>query len=251
MLEGGLREAIKNEEFFLCYQPQFDRETGSITGIESLLRWNHPTMGVTGPNKFIHIMEETGLIVQVGRWVLLQAMIQIQAWYDAGLNPGTLAVNISLKQLNENDFLGQVKEMLEATRCQPEWLVFEVTEGVFMKNPEHTSELLKELSDLGIGIAIDDFGTGYSSLAYLKRLPIDKLKIDRSFIMDIPADEDDVAIVKVIIALAQNLGLSLVAEGVETEEQKEFLIANGCRNIQGFLYGRPITVDQMGAMLKQ
>lgn len=251
MLESGLREGIKNDEFFLCYQPQFDGETGRITGIESLLRWDHPTMGVTGPNKFIHIMEETGLIVQVGRWVLLQAMTQIQAWYDAGLNPGTLAVNISLKQLNENDFLGQVKEMLEATRCQPEWLVFEVTEGLFMKNPEHTSELLKELSDLGIGIAIDDFGTGYSSLAYLKRLPIDKLKIDRSFVMDIPTDEDDVAIVKAIIALAQTLGLSLVAEGVETEEQKEFLIANGCKNIQGFLYSRPITVDKMDAMLKQ
>jgi len=197
------------------------------------------------------LAEETGLIVEIDRWVMKTAFQEVNRWYKEGLEPGVLSLNLAMKHLDQNDFIQTIKNTIEAIGFKSQWLELEVTEGHVMHKPEDAIAKLNRINDLGIGIAIDDFGTGYSSLSYLKRLPINKLKIDQSFIRDIPDDEEDVAIVKAIIALAKSLNLDLIGEGVETVAQKEFLLANGCKNIQGYYYARPMPSDEMRMYLQK
>ncbi len=245
VMEASLRQALKNNEFIVYYQPQVDASSGKFIGVEALIRWQHPEMGMVSPAKFIPLAEETGLIVDIDRWVMRIAMQQVASWYADGLTPGVLALNLAMKQIHSDDFVELLKYNMAVNDFKPEWLELEVTESQVMVRPEDAIIKLKEINDLGITIAIDDFGTGYSSLSYLKRLPINKLKIDQSFVFDIPGDEEDVAIVKAIIALAQSLNLDLLAEGVETDAQKEFLMQNGCNNIQGYYYSRPVPAEEI------
>ncbi|MDF1878248.1 EAL domain-containing protein [Sulfurimonas sp. SAG-AH-194-C20] len=245
VLESSLRMAIKEEQFIVYYQPQFDTRTEKIMGMEALIRWEHPTLGIISPINFIPIAEETGLIIEIDRLVMRLAMQQFVTWYEKGFIPGVLSLNLAMKQLNEADFLTYLLDTMQSINFKTEWLELEVTEGQVMKNPEASILKLNKIHSLGIEVAIDDFGTGYSSLAYLKKLPLDKLKIDREFVKDIPQDEDDMAITKAIIALGKSLNLKLIAEGVETQEQKDFLIANGCELIQGYFYSPPLPSNEI------
>lgn len=245
LMETQLRKAIERNEFVLYYQPQIDGRTGEITGAEGLIRWIHPDLGMVSPARFIHFAEETGLIVPIDRLVMHLGMQQMVQWYDRGLNIGVLSLNLTVRQLESDDFIVFLKALLDETGCKAEWIELEVTEGQIMKNPEQAITKLKDIADLGIRLAVDDFGTGYSSLAYLKRLPIHKLKIDQSFVRELPADEEDAAIVRAIIALAQSMRLDTIAEGVETAEQQAFLIEHGCHNIQGYLYAKPMKPEAM------
>ncbi|MDQ7068900.1 MAG: EAL domain-containing protein [Sulfurimonas sp.] len=249
VLESSLRLAIKEEQFIVHYQPQFDVTTDKIVGMEALVRWNHPTLGLMPPFKFIPLAEETGLIIEIDKLVMVIAMKQFALWYLKGYNPGVLSLNLAMKQLNQDDFLSHLLHTMNNIGFKTEWLELEVTEGQVMKNPELSITKLNQIHDLGIEIAIDDFGTGYSSLLYLKKLPLDKLKIDREFVKDIPEDEDDMAITKAIIALGKSLNLTLIAEGVETQEQKEFLVKNGCELIQGYFYSRPLPAEEIEVLL--
>ena len=251
LMESNLRRAIEREEFVVFYQPQHDANTDSIVGLEALVRWRHPEMGLVSPAKFIPVAEETGLIVQLDRWVFTNAVQRLSEWHAMGYNPGRLALNLAMKQLHQIDFIEFVIDTLQITACKPEWLAFEVTESQIMKKPEQAIVVLQKLSDLGIEIAVDDFGTGYSSLTYLKRLPVNKLKIDQSFIHDVPGDEEDEAIVCAVIALAKSMKLSVIAEGVEKEEQKVFLMQQGCNLIQGYFYARPMEAKELELRLKQ
>ena len=248
-LETSLREALVNEEFTVFYQAQTDGENHKLTGMEALVRWNHPTKGLVAPSEFIPLAEETGLIVALDQWVMKTAIKQVVQWYKDGLNPGKLALNLAMKQLQHKDFIQMIKDALQNAGCKPEWIALEVTEGQIMTHPEKAIVLLREISNMGVELAVDDFGTGYSSLAYLKRLPINKLKIDQSFVRDLPYDEEDIGIAKSIIALSKSLNLEVIAEGVETSEQRDFLVKNGCKNVQGYFYGKPIPAHEMEAVL--
>ncbi|MCD4668183.1 MAG: EAL domain-containing protein [Sulfurimonas sp.] len=249
VMESSLKIAIKEEQFVVYFQPQYNAISKTITGMEALVRWQHPQIGLVLPAKFLPIAEESGLIVEIDRIVMKKAMQQFSKWYQDGYNPGRLALNLSMKQLNEADFISTLSNLMKSINFQAKWLELEVTESQVMNNPDASIKKLKEISKVGIEVAIDDFGTGYSSLAYLKKLPLDKLKIDRSFVKDIPQDEDDIAITKAIIALGKSLNLKLIAEGVETQEQKDFLVENGCKNIQGYLYSRPIPAEDITLLL--
>jgi EAL domain-containing protein (putative c-di-GMP-specific phosphodiesterase class I) len=251
VMESSLRMALKDDQFVVYFQPQYNALTNTIVGMEALVRWQHPTLGLVPPGKFIPIAEESGLIIEIDQVVMKKAMKQFSLWYKDGLNPGTLSLNLAMKQLNEKYFIQTLLNTMHTLEFQPKWLELEVTEGQVMNNPNASIEKLKIISDIGIELAIDDFGTGYSSLAYLKKLPLNKLKIDRSFIKDLPQDEEDAAITKAIIALATSLNLTLIAEGVETEEQRDFLVANGCQNIQGFLYSPPLPIDKITLLLNE
>jgi EAL domain-containing protein (putative c-di-GMP-specific phosphodiesterase class I) len=248
-MEAAIRQAIDQEEFVVYYQPQIDVDSNTMIGMEALVRWQHPSMGLVSPAKFIPLAEDTGLIVEIDRIVMKQAMQQVVQWYSEGYNPGKLSLNLAVKQLDNENFLGILQKMMNEIGFKPQHLELEITEGDVMKNPESAIVKLKQIYDLGIEIAIDDFGTGYSSLSYLKRFPITKLKIDQSFVRDIPDDEEDSAIVKAIIALGKSLNLNLIAEGVESIEQKEFLLLNGCKNIQGYLYAQPLHAKDMTSFL--
>jgi len=250
-MKTALKEAIDKEELCIQYQPQVDAKTECMIGVEALVRWEHPTRGLLHPDKFIVLAEETGLIVDIDRWVMKTAMKQVAQWYKEGLVPDILALNLSIKQLEGNNFLDEIKKCLDDFDFKPEWLELEIPEGQVMKNHRETIDRLTKLNEMGIGISIDDFGTGYSSLSLLKKLPINRLKIDRSFIRDIPGDEEDIAIVKAIIALANSLKLDIIAEGVETEAQKSFLVENGCTKIQGYYYSKPIASEQMKHFLQK
>ncbi len=245
VMETNLRQALEKEEFLLYYQSQIDANSGKLIGVEALIRWQHPVMGLVLPVKFISLAEETGLIVEIDRWVMKTAMKQVTKWYQEGLEPGLLAINLSMRELRSNDFIEILQENMADIGFKPEWLELEVLEGQVMINPEEAIIKLQQISDMGIKIVIDDFGTGYSSLAYLKRLPVDKLKIDQSFVKGVPDDKEDVAIVKAIIALAKSLGLNVIAEGVETDTQKEFLVESGCVNLQGYYYCEPMSSDKI------
>ena len=249
VMTTSMRQALENEEFVIHYQPQIDGESNVLIGMEALVRWQHPTKGLLSPIHFLPLAEETGMIIELDHWVMRTAIKQVAAWYEDGLKPGVLSVNLSMKQLEHPNFIRLVQEAIETYSCKPEWLKLEVTEGQVMQKPEEAIAKLGQINDLGIGISVDDFGTGYSSLASLKRLPINTLKIDRSFVMDLPQDEEDAAIVKAIIALAKSLNLDLIAEGVETKVQKEFLLENDCKNIQGYYYSRPIPAEDIHTML--
>jgi diguanylate cyclase (GGDEF)-like protein/PAS domain S-box-containing protein len=250
VMESSLRVAINNNEFEVYFQPQFDTKSEKIIGMEALVRWIHPTLGIVPPGKFIPLSEENGLIIDIDKIVMKKAMWQFAQWKKDGLEPGILAINLSMKRLNEKDFTQQLVASMQETGFEPHWLELEVTESQVMHNPDASIEKLKIISDLGVELAIDDFGTGYSSLSYLKKLPLDKLKIDQSFVRDIPQDEDDVAITKAIIALAKSLNLKLIAEGVETLEQKNFMIENGCDYIQGYYYSKPLPMGEIEKLLR-
>ena len=249
LLETSMRFALEKEDFVLHYQPQINGETQELTGMEALVRWNHDSMGLIPPSKFIPMAEETGLIVALDQWVMKTGMKQMKTWYDSGLNPTRLSLNLSMKQLQEKDFISVIEKTIKETGCKAEWIEFEITESHVMHNVIEVIAILEKIKDLGIGIAIDDFGTGYSSLSYLKKLPIDKLKIDRSFIIDIPDNKEDAAITNAMIAIAKSLDLKVVAEGVETERQKNYLIECGCKCIQGYYYHKPMPSKQMEDLL--
>ena len=250
VMETNLRQAIDNKEFYLNYQPQYDAGNDTLIGMEALIRWQSKELGLLPPDKFIPFAEETGLIVEIDRWVMDTAMKQFSQWYQEGLNPGMLSLNLAIKQLHDKEYIDFIKSLFEKYHFSENWLEFEITEGRIMNDPESAIKTLKQIRALGISLAIDDFGTGYSSLSYLKRLPIDTLKIDREFIMHLPDDEDDAAISKAIIALGTSLNLNIIAEGVETLEQKNFLIDNGCQWIQGYYYSRPLTSNDMHTLLQ-
>jgi len=250
VMEASIRKALFNDEFVVYFQPQIDGKTDKIIGMEALVRWEHPEAGIVFPDKFMSLAQETGLILAIDQKVMKSAMMKMAKWYKMGLEPGVLALNLSIKQLSQADCMDKLEKLMNETGCRPQWLELEVTEGEIMKNPQSAIDVLKKISKMGVEIAVDDFGTGYSSLSYLKRLPIDKLKIDKSFIDGLPDDDEDVSIAKAIIALAKSLKLSVIAEGVETLEQKEFLVKNGCSNIQGYYYSKAVPAAQMEEMLK-
>ena len=250
VMESNLKIAIKEDQFVVHYQPQFTTKNKKLVGMEALVRWNHPTLGLIPPGKFIPIAEENGLIIDIDNIVMRKAMSQFRKWYDANLIPGVLSLNLAMKQLEKKEYLPELITTMSELSFLPRWLELEVTEGQVMKNAELSIKKLKQIHNMGIEIAIDDFGTGYSSLSYLKKLPLDKLKIDQSFIRDIPEDEDDMAITQAIIALGKSLNLTLIAEGVETKEQQEFLIENDCDLIQGYFFSRPIPAEEIEALLK-
>ncbi|MBN2782090.1 MAG: EAL domain-containing protein [Campylobacterales bacterium] len=249
-LETQLREAVKNDEFEVYLQPQIDMRDSKIIGMESLVRWNHPKFGLVPPSEFIPLAEETGIIIDIDKWIMKNAMKQFSTWIKDGYNPGVLSLNLSMIQLNHEDFISFVKESIKASDINVSSLMFEITETQIMRNPEHSIIVLNQLKSLGVRLAIDDFGTGHSSLSYLKRLPVDKIKIDQSFVRDIPADKDDMELTKAIIALSSSLKLELIAEGVETKEQAEFLVENGCYEAQGYLYYKSMKVVDVDKILK-
>lgn len=234
-----LRRALKVGELLLHYQPQKNLRTGAVTGVEALARWNHPIEGIIPPSSFIPLAEESGLILELGAVVLEMACRQGKAWQDAGFTALKIGVNMSARQFQDAGLTAMVAEVLERTKLDPQWLEIEITESLIMKDVDAAVRRMDELTRLGVGLALDDFGTGYSSLSMLKRFPLSRIKIDRSFISEDPNAPDDAAIVSAIISLAATLGLEVVAEGVETEAQAQFLLAAGCHEIQGFLLGRP------------
>jgi diguanylate cyclase (GGDEF)-like protein/PAS domain S-box-containing protein len=248
-LEHDLQQALVNAEFTLHYQPQVNLQTGEIIGVEALLRWQHPEHGEMSPSSFIPIAEERGLIVPIGDWVLETACRQSVSWQQQGLAPIRMAVNISALQLHHADFYEKLVATLEKTGLDPALLELELTESAVMHNDEQNPQLLQQLKKLGVRLAIDDFGTGYSSLSYLKRFPIDKLKIDRSFIKDLPADSEDEAITQAIIGVGKTLNHKVIAEGVETIEQQEFLQREGCSEMQGFYFSRPLPAEELVKLL--
>lgn len=249
-LETSLRKAIQNNELFLCYQPQVNLYTGEIIGMESLLRWNHPTLGVVSPIEFISIAEETGLIVPIGNWVLQTACKQNKEWQIAGLPFVCVAVNVSNRQLQDEEFINIVKNVLNETNLDPQYLDLEITESL-MQNLEHSIAMLSKLKEMGVGLSIDDFGTGFSSLSVLKSLPVDRIKIDQSFVRDISKNSNTAAIVKTIIHMGKSLNFDLIAEGIETSDQVSFLLENGCQLGQGYVYSRPIPTDEMELLLME
>ncbi len=248
-LENELHDALKQEELLLYYQPKFSLHSERIVGVEALLRWNSPKRGFISPAKFIPIAEETGLIVPIGEWVLRTACAQNMTWQTEGLSFIKMAVNLSASQFKELNLVEMTAQILDETGVAPSYLELEVTESMLMENVQQGITLLQELHDMGIALSLDDFGTGYSSLNYLKRFPIDTLKIDQSFVRDLVLNSDDAAITQAIISLAHNLQLSVIAEGVETKEQWDYLKANGCDEIQGYYFSRPIAADALAKLL--
>ncbi len=250
-IETGLLRALDEGEFFLCYQPKMDINGQDMVGMEALVRWQRPGNGVIPPDRFIPVAEENGMIVRLGAFVLREACRQNKAWQDAGLSKLMVAVNLSARQLRDNAFVPLVIQILEETGLAPQYLELELTETVLMGDANDTIYKLLRLKELGISISVDDFGTGYSSLSYLKHLPIDTLKIDRSFVRDIINDPDDAAIVEAIVALAHSLKLNVIAEGVETREQLEFLRQRKCQQAQGYYFARPLDALQFEALISQ
>jgi len=244
-LETSLRRAIQNEEFLLHYQPQVSVDSLAITGVEALVRWQHPQLGLVSPAEFIPLAEDTGLIVPIGEWVLRTACLQARRWRDQGFAPIRIAVNISARQFHDRDLAQTVIRILEETDLPPNCLALELTESSIMQNADFAAGMLRRLKSMGINILIDDFGTGFSSLASLKRLPIDALKIDQSFVRDATTDQDDAALVMAIITLAHNLRLKVIAEGVETEDQLRFLQLLRCDQIQGGFFSKPLPADSL------
>ncbi|MFC1836493.1 EAL domain-containing protein [Thermodesulfobacteriota bacterium] len=239
-LEIALREALERNEFELFYQAQVHLESGRVSGCEALIRWNHPQQGLVSPVRFIELAEETGLIRPLGEWVIREACQHAKAWQAEGLPEIRVAVNVSGRQISGQEIIRTVYEILKETDLHPRLLDLEITESALMQDKDSAVEILRDLKRIGVGMSIDDFGTGYSSLNHLKRFPVDKLKIDRSFVEDIPGNADDQAIVKAIIAVGHSMKLKVLAEGVETDEQLEFLKENGCDEVQGYYYSKPI-----------
>jgi diguanylate cyclase (GGDEF)-like protein/PAS domain S-box-containing protein len=240
VLESNLRGALDRSEFVVHYQPQVTIPDFHLVGMEALVRWRHPSLGLLYPSEFVPLAEDSGLILALGEWVMRDACLQNKAWQDAGLAPMRLSVNFSARQFQQPSFISSVAEILKETNLDPRWLEFEITESSIMKEPEQAIEKLHELKLMGIRVAIDDFGTGYSSLNYLKRFPIDTLKIDKTFVADVCKDPHDTAIVRAIITLGHALDLTVIAEGVETQEQLRYLSSLGCDVVQGFLFSKSL-----------
>jgi diguanylate cyclase (GGDEF)-like protein/PAS domain S-box-containing protein len=249
-LESDLRRALENEEFVVYYQPIANIASGHFVGAEALVRWKHGERGLVQPDDFIPFAEETGLIIPLGEWVLRESVRQAKAWIDAGLPPLRLTVNLSARQLSDEPLVEMIASALKDSGLPAERLQLEITEGAMMHNVESAIRTVKEIRHLGVGVAVDDFGTGYSSLSYLKRFPVDTVKIDRSFVRDLTIDPNDAAIVTTVLAMARNLGLHVVAEGVETRQQLEFLRKHNCHEFQGYLLSRPITGDEFVKLIK-
>ncbi|GGG75035.1 putative bifunctional diguanylate cyclase/phosphodiesterase [Paenibacillus radicis (ex Gao et al. 2016)] len=247
-LQHEMYRAIQRQEFVLHYQPQYDIGSGTMVGVEALVRWKHPIRGMIPPGEFIPLAEESGMIVQIGDWVLEEACRQNKAWQEAGLPPMPVSVNLSLRQFVQHDLAGKVAKVLEKTGLEPQYLDLEITESMTM-DVAHVSRCLIALTNMGIGISVDDFGTGYSSFHYLKNFPIDRLKIDRSFVRDIQQDPSDAEIVAAIIAMAHNLNIQVIAEGVETEGQMEFLRKHRCDEMQGYYWSPPVPSTNIEQML--
>ncbi|WP_139995527.1 putative bifunctional diguanylate cyclase/phosphodiesterase [Paenibacillus paridis] len=247
-LQHEMYRAIQRNEFILHYQPQYDLVSGSMVGVEALVRWNHPLKGMIPPGSFIPLAEESGMIVQIGAWVLEEACRQNKAWQDAGLPAIPVSVNLSIRQFVQNDLASKVADVLKQTGLDAKYLDLEITESMTM-DVSHVSRCLLDLTDLGVNISVDDFGTGYSSFHYLKNFPIDRLKIDRSFVRDIQQDPSDAEIVAAIIAMAHNLNIQVIAEGVETEAQMEFLKKHKCDEMQGYFWSPPVSSDNIEQML--
>lgn len=248
-LEADLRLAIEREEFRLVYQPKINIATGQIVAVEALIRWHHPVRGLVSPAEFITLAEDSGLIAPIGQWVIREACRQAHAWRVSGVEPPRCAVNLSVRQFSVDGLIDDVVQALASAQLDASALELEITESLLMANPDRTLQTLMQLHRMGVHIAIDDFGTGYSSLAYLKRFPAQTLKIDRSFVKDLPDDPDDATITKALVAMAHSLGLEVVAEGVETEAQLDFLRTIGCDQVQGYLLGRPMPPEQLAARL--
>jgi diguanylate cyclase (GGDEF)-like protein/PAS domain S-box-containing protein len=249
-IESGLRQALGNGQLELHYQPKFSIADSKIIGAEALVRWRHPERGLVPPAEFIPLAEATGLVVQVGEWVLEAACAQAQSWKDAGLPPIRLAVNVSAREFT-SALPGRVKETLERYGLEPSWLELEITESTLMHNIDRVIGIMDRITALGVTLSLDDFGTGYSSLSYLKRFPIDTLKIDRSFTTGIPTDASDCAIASTIISIAQQLNHKVIAEGVETVEQLAFLKHSGCDEVQGYLFSKPLPAEQFEKALRE
>jgi diguanylate cyclase (GGDEF)-like protein/PAS domain S-box-containing protein len=250
-LEAALRRALERKEFSLHYQAKLDFHSGRISGVEALLRWQNPELGAIAPAQFIPLAEETGIIVPIGRWVLQEACAQNVAWQRQGLPALCVAVNLSARQFSDANFLSDVVAALEQSGMKPELLELELTESMVMRNPEQAAQLLAAVKRLGVRIAIDDFGVGYSSLAQIKRFPIDTLKVDRSFIRDLPENAEDRAITQAIIAMGKSLSLSVVAEGVETQEQQNFLRSQACDAMQGYYFSKPLPQEDFAGLLRE
>jgi len=250
-LEGSLRSALERNEFMLVYQPKIDLTTGDISGVEALLRWNHPDRGLIQPLKFVPIAEESGLIVPIGQWVLLEACRQARAWMDAGLPPVRIAVNVSALQFAAKDFLSSVRAVLISTGIDPHDLELELTETVLMQDADSAVQTLRALKAIGVQLAVDDFGVGYSSFSYLRKFPLDALKVDRSFINDISSNPDNATILSALIGIGKSLKHRVVAEGVETEEQLHFLQKEGCSEGQGYFFCRPVIAEKFAEFLER
>jgi EAL domain-containing protein (putative c-di-GMP-specific phosphodiesterase class I) len=247
--EHQLHLALERGEFELHYQPKVKLATGAVSGFEALLRWRHPERGLVAPFEFIGILEETGLILPVGEWVIAEVCRQLGAWSALYGSVPPVAINLSARQLGQAGFAGTVRAIVDAAGVDPGLLEFELTESMLMLDPEAAVRILTDLKRQGMRLSVDDFGTGYSSLAYLKRFPLDALKIDRTFVRDLPGDSDDAAITKAVISLAHSLNLKVVAEGVETAAHLDALRAYGCDEIQGYYIGRPVPAAQCEALL--
>jgi diguanylate cyclase (GGDEF)-like protein len=249
-IEESLRRALERQELAVHYQPKVNLNTGEIIGAEALVRWNHPERGPVSPGKFIPVAEDCGLIVSIGNWVLREACRQTRAWADAGLPLATIAVNISAIEFRNEHFLDGVFAILQDTGLSPRRLELELTETVLMKRADSTESVFKKLRAGGVQLAVDDFGTGYSSLSYLRKFPIDSLKIDQSFVRQITANPDDTAIVTAVISMGRSLNLRVIAEGVETRHEMEFLQAHHCDEAQGYYFSRPLAAPEFGRLLE-
>ena len=250
-IQSELRKAIENNEFLVYYQPQIDLGTEKIVGFEALIRWNHPEKGILSPAEFIAFTEETGLIVPIGYWVLKSACRQLKKWMEDGYGNLVIAVNISLRQFKDQDFANMVRETILETGIDPGHLELEITESIALQDLEYSVAVIQKLKDLGVKFSLDNFGTDYSSMNYLKRLPINNLKIDKSVMDTVTDNRSDQSIVQTIISLAQNLDMSVIAEGVEKDEQAQFLKSVKCNKAQGFLYSEPLSGDMAGQVLKK
>lgn len=245
-----LRHALERNELRLYYQPVFGMQAGKIESMEALLRWQHPELGLVSPQKFISLAEETGLIVPIGEWVLKTASLQIKTWQVQGYEVPRIAINLSTRQFRHKTLLSDISRVLGESKISSSCLSFEITESMLAQNVDESAKILNQLNEMGLEIALDDFGTGYSSLSYLKRFPITTLKIDRSFVRDIASDPNDAAIISAIIAMADSLNMRVVAEGIETEEQLNFLKKKGCRNYQGFYFSKPLPASEITAIMQ-
>ena len=243
-MESGIRKAIKAVEFTVFYQPEVRVDTRELVGIEALIRWKHPELGMLGPDRFISIAENRGLIMPIGRWVLQEACRQNKVWQDAGFPKVPIAVNLSPIHFKQPNLADDIAKIIAETGLDGKYLELEITENLLMEDANAITRAFQELKALGVGLVVDDFGAGYSSLSYLKRYPIDKLKIDRSFIRDVPDNHEDVGITIAMINLSKSLGMRVLAEGVETKAQLDFLSSQKCDEMQGYLIGRPVPADE-------
>jgi diguanylate cyclase (GGDEF)-like protein/PAS domain S-box-containing protein len=251
ILENSLRKALELKEFILCYQPKVNIQTGRIVSVEALVRWQHPELGLVPPSQFIPLAEETGLIVSLGEWVLRTACTQNRAWQDAGYPPMRIAVNCSPNQFQGHDLSDTVAKILEETRLEPHWLELEIPEITLQRNDERTLHILRRLSEQGVHISIDDFGTGYATLRSIKKLPIDTLKLDQSFVADITTSPTDAAVATALIRMARSLKIDIVVEGVETEEQRQLLETFDCSEMQGYFFSKPLPAKELGLLLEK